>query len=111
MEELYVKMQKMWVDELNLKDGDTVKIVSFPEDKQCGWEHNQGCLKRVFSIGDTFKIIITENSIDDAHFGYSFPFFCLEFVEHAKEENVEIDGVSYDKDAVLKAIELIEACK
>ena len=82
-QELYQKMQKMWVEFHGVEVGDVVKVVAHPKKNQGGWN----TCPPANHTGETVVI----SSIDEEAIGlhnddYYLPFFCLEFVSKPKKQ-------------------------
>jgi DNA-directed RNA polymerase subunit H (RpoH/RPB5) len=79
MREQYIKMQAAWVEEVNLKPGDKVKVLRKPESFEFGWP--TGWTRSQDGIIGTIQEVLTIDK-DDIELGPCYvPFFILEKVE------------------------------
>ena len=78
--EAYQVLQAEWVKTYNVEVGDTVRVLRAAKSGECGWEDSW--IMDHF-IGQTFKVRYIGRSIV-LDCGYTYPFFCLEFVKKAE---------------------------
>ena len=109
-QELYQKMQKMWVEFHGVEVGDVVKFTSSWKDGQGGFG-SSGCeLNHKTFIGDEVNITdMYDNSIATSSSGsdwgrYECPFFCLEYIGKAKQVDITItmNGEKVDPKTISK---------
>jgi aspartate 1-decarboxylase len=98
MQKLYIKMQEMWVDEVDLKKGDKVNIMCL---------FNAGYFGTDVVIWNDMKELIGESGhviqindisicIQFKKFHWAFPFYCLEKVENQKKM-ITVKGKEYSE--------------
>ena len=96
MKELYKKMQKMWVEEVGLEVGDTVKVIAPFENKQFGVRCQYGS-----AIDDLGKTLTVKRIFSDSIHLSSFcfhPFFCLEKITKPKQINMTVAEIEAQLD-------------
>ncbi|MGC9337967.1 MAG: hypothetical protein ACP5EQ_07765 [Candidatus Cloacimonadia bacterium] len=106
--EIYEKLQAKWIELVDLKKGDHVKVTARAIDHQFGfgdsWSRSMNkSINKIGKVTDiwTNKIFV---NIGHGYSTYSYPFFVLEKIENP-ENYIEIDGKEYSKDTIKKALQ------
>ena len=102
-QELYKAMQALWVEEGNVKVGDTMKVLRAPKENELGFCGSNGKMDENYkeaAVGYEYKVkYINPNGIVLERKN-SFPFFCLEKIKSVeKPEVIElrfVDGQGRD---------------
>ena len=77
MKKLYLKLQTLWVDEINLKIGDRVKVVAKAASSQNGWL-NSWTTTMSDSVGKAFTVTRIDNFGIQLDNRFTYPYFVLE---------------------------------
>ena len=94
-EKIYIELQKKWIELVDLKVGDQVKVLRGFENNELGCGIDKGDSDEI--IGDILKVrrinYTNINIIDEFGNWWEFPFFCLEKVESKQIESKQIEQI------------------